>query len=222
MADIDLLTLDELKVALNIDPTDNRLDTLQAQAITDASRAIMNFTERDFGSPAVTETRDFEYDGSGYLEIDDADSVTDIAMKVVGSDPLPVDATTWAAMPTRSAHSPVYFYVILPEVVNRGVSPAMGFTRNLDQWAAEHGMPQLPTLMSVTGTWGWPIVPEDVKRAAIWTVREWTTSPDADEDLSSEAIAGFARSWGGQGGSAKLAIPNAARDLLAAYQRQRI
>lgn len=220
MADIDLLTLAELKTALDVDVTDNRKDALYASAITAASQAIINYTERDFGSPLVVETREFEYDGSGYLDIDDANTVTAVALNVPHADDVVLDADVWRAMPTRRDDSPVFTYLLIPTGYNTYPSVAMGFERNLDQYVADHGYARLPQMVAVTGEWGWPVVPADVQRAAIWTVRDWSANPKANEALQSESIAGYSRTWAQLGGLGMLAIPNSARDILVAYQRQ--
>jgi hypothetical protein len=94
----------------------------------------------------------------------------------------------------------------------------MGFKRNLDVFAREGGLGRVPSTAIVTGTWGWPTIPEDVKLAAFWTMQDWVTKPSGD-NLTSEAIAGYARSWRQTGGAPSIAIPNKARDLLARYQK---
>lgn len=218
-----LVQLADARVALGItNSSDTRKDSQIITAITAASVAIRNFTERQFGSPLVTETREFDYDNSGYLDIDDAAAVTGIQVVVPHGDNLVIDADMWRALPHRRVDAPVYTYVKIPTRVGQ-FSPAMGFTRNLDTYVTDHGLSDLPDLVQVTGTWGWPEVPADVKQAAYWTIRDWVNSPKASEALSSESIAGYARSWSrGFGGMGMLAIPNDARDLLVAYQRQKV
>lgn len=218
-----LLQLGEFKTMLGVDPTDDRKDSLYSAAIAAASAAIINFTERDFGSPLVTETRQFEYDGSGFLDIDDCVAVTDVTLRVPHADNLALDADSWQAMPVRRGDAPVHYYIILPEIAHYGVSPQIGFTYNLDTWAAEHGFPRIPQLVNVTATWGWTEVPADVKQAAFWTIRNWTANPKGDTNLQSESIAGYARSWANAfSAMSALAIPNQARDILVNYQRQRV
>lgn len=215
----DLITLDELKTALDVDFTDTRKDDLYSGAITDASQAVLNFTERDFGSGDVTETREFPYDGSGFLDIDDSSEITAVALVVPNAPDVVLDPEVWSAQPAHRDDSPVFTYLLLPEGYNTYPSVAMGFTRNYDSYVADHGYAQIPQTVKVTGTWGWPEVPADVKRAVIWTVRDWAADPKGASALQSESIAGFSRSWAQLGGLGMLAIPNAARDLLVQYQR---
>lgn len=215
----DLVTLEDTRVALGItNPSDTRKDSQIITAIAAASVAIRNFTERQFGTALVTETREFEYDNTGYLDIDDADAVTAVQVVVPHGDNLVVDSDLWRAMPHRREDAPVYTYIKLPTTVSQ-FSPAMGFTKNLDTYVSDHGLSDLPDLVQVTGTWGWPEVPADVQRAAFWTVRDWLANPKTDEQLQAQSIAGFSQSWARIGGSGLLAIPNGARDLLSAYQR---
>jgi hypothetical protein len=220
---IDLLTLDELKDRLGVDPTDSRNDALYSAAITEASQAILSFTERDFGSPTVTEQRTFEYDGSGYLDIDDCTAISAVSVAVPGYTDYVVDPLTWTAMPFIRADAPVHYYILMPEIFPYGVNVALGFERNLDTFVLDHGVPRLPQTAKVTATWGWPEVPPDVKRAAVWTVADWTANPKQDSNLVSEGIAGYTRSWANVLSMMQaLAIPNRARDLLVAYQRERV
>jgi hypothetical protein len=219
----DLVTLDEVKTALGIDPTDNRQDSSINAAIADASLAIRNYTERNFGTAQVTEERIFEYDGSGYLDIDDADAITAVAIMVPNASDVVLNVDEWTAMPVRRIDSPVFTYIIIPKVYPNTASAEMGFTRNYDTYVREHGNPVLPTLVRVTGTWGWPVVPADVKRATIWTIRDWVSSGQGSDDLQSESIEGYSRSWARSlSALGVLAIPNSARDLLVQYQREHV
>lgn len=221
----DLLTLNELKAMLNIDPTDTRKDAMYSAVIPPASDAIRAWTERDFGAAMVTEMREFDYDGSGYLDIDDAAAITEVAFTVPHGTDIVLDADEWRAQPSRRDDSPVFWYVYMPGRVGPvAASPEMGFARNMDVYAAEGRYTSIPSIAKVTGQWGWPDVPGAVKLATVWTIVDWTSKPDA-ENLTSEAIAGYARSWGrnSAGGLTQaMAIPNKARDILAQYQKQRV
>lgn len=216
----DLITLAELRSKLGVHVTDTRKDALYESMIPAASAAIRSFTERDFGAPTVTEERTFEYDGSGYLDIDDAAEVTQVAFVNPLTADLVLDSDLWQPKPSRRDDAPVYYYVIIGSPGSVG-SPEMGFARNLDVYAREGRLPGLTATAKVTATWGWPTVPEDVKMAATWTIREWLDRPSGDA-LTAEAIEGWSRTWGGRGGAggaAALAIPARARDLLANYAK---
>lgn len=218
----DLITLAEYRTAAGIDPTDTRDDAQIAAWIPWASQAIRSFTERDFGAPTITEARTFEYDGSGYLDIDDAAAITTVELVYPASVPsVTLDAEDWQPKPERRDDAPVYTFILMPGYVGHTVgSPEMGFTRNLDLYARERGRWAISNKVRVTGTWGWPVVPGDVKLATMWTLQEWASRPTG-EGVTAEAIEGWSRSWGGRGGqaTAALAIPARARDILANYAK---
>lgn len=215
----DLISLAEFKTAVDVDVTDTRHDLQYSQAISNASRAILNYTGRDFGTATTTEERVFDYDGSGYLDIDDAASVSQVSVATFGFPDYVLTPDQWMAMPFRRDDSPVFYYLVIPGGW-QSMSPAMGFTRNLDVMASEGRLVAAPDMVKVTATWGWPLVPEDVQQAVIWTVQEWTSRPKG-EQLTGESIASYSRSWGGRTGDATAqAIPNKARDLLAQYIKQ--
>jgi hypothetical protein len=215
-----LITLDEYKRWTGIDPTNTRNDEELTRLILAASRAIRNFTERSFNTDLVLEERTFPYDGSGYLDIDDAVSVNSVVLGVPGWEDQTLDSTTWVAQPSKREDSPVYTYVYMPGVQgNIAGSPEMGFVRNLDVLAREGRVSALPAQVKVTGEWGWPSIPEDVQQAAVWTVQEFKESPEG-ENVQSEAIESFSHSFARN--ISALAIPNRARDLLITYQRQRV
>lgn len=216
-----LITLDEFKIRNGTPLTDTRKDALYTSAIIGASQVILNFSDRDFGVTEVTETRSFEYDGSGYLDIDDAVDITAVSFTVPNSPDIALDPLQWTGQPFRSLRSPVYTGIVLPTFGPQyhGMSPQMGFTRNLDLLAREGRLPgSIPSVVKVTGTFGWPSVPEDVKLATVWTIQDWLAAPKA-ANLTAESIEGFSRAWGRIGGQESRAIPSRALDILAQYDR---
>jgi hypothetical protein len=216
-----LMTLDEFKARIGTPLTDTRKDVLYSLSLAAASAVILSYTDRDFGVAETTETREFEYDGSGYMDIDDAVDITAVAFTVPGGQDITLDPLQWSGQPHRSRRTPVYTQLILPTFGQHyfGSSPAMGFTRNLDLLAREGRLPgSIPSTVKVTGTFGWPEVPEDVKLAVVWTVQDWLAAPKA-ANLTAESIEGFSRAWGRIGGQESRAIPSRALDILAQYER---
>lgn len=217
----DILTLPEFRIAQGTDPTDTRNDAQWSQWLPFVSAAIRSFTERDFGSPNVTEQRTFDYDGSGFLDIDDASVITAVTLAYTYSSDIVLAAEEWTARPNKRDDSPVFYYIALPAYVGATPfgSPEMGFERNLDVYARERAGLTLPSMVKVDGTWGWPTIPGDVKMAAIWAMEEWISRPSG-EALTSEAIEGWSRAWGTRGpGSAASALPARSLDILAAYAK---
>jgi hypothetical protein len=219
----DLLTLNEYKTYAGIPLSDTTNDVQLAAMITAASRAIRNYTDRSFDTTLITEERQFEYDGGGYLDIDDATAITGVAFTypLLGTTDITLDATyQWRAMPYGG---PVYHYVIVP-MGYYGMSPEMGFMRNLDVAAREGRLSGPLPLVKVTATWGWPAVPEDVKLATLWTLDDWDAgvAGPSNPGVVSESIEGYAVSYGSRQGTREsmlMAVSNRSKDLLSHYQK---
>lgn len=218
-----LITLEQVKIAKGVTDNDAARDARYEQAIEFASTAVRKYADRLFGIPLVKETRSWEYDSSGYLDIDDAATVEGVVF-VFGGLRMPITTFYWRAEPQGG---PVYSYLNIPHWA--GIySPEMGFTYNLDVISKDRGWPGLIPLIEVTATWGWPTVPLDVQQATILTALEFADIPD---NFVSENISGSSYSYqtairvgsGSPGGGANdllpSAIPGRAQDLLAPYVR---
>jgi hypothetical protein len=218
----DLLTLNEYKTLAGIPVSETTNDAQITALLAGASQAIRAFTDRSFQTAQVTEERIFEYDGAGYLDIDDATVISSVNFTYpggIGSDYL-VDALQWRAMPYNGS---VFHYIVLPEGFY-GPSPEMGFMRNLDVAAREGRTLRPLPLVKVTGTWGWPSIPEDVKLATLWTLEDWGAgfAGPSNPGAVSESIEGYSVSYAGRQGSREammIAVPNRVKDLLARYQK---
>lgn len=211
----DLITYDELIASLRLSAGD--IDAQQEadlrRVISAASAAVSRYADRDFGVPNVTEERVYEYDGSGLLEVDDFTAATAVVLSSYGIDS-PLDATEWRAQPYGAL---AQSYFLLPAYIGGG-SAEMGFTRNLDRVVAERGWVG-SVLVKVTATWGWPVVPDDVKQAVIWTAAEAQEDPGSKR---SEAIANYSYSRDTPGLPEQTAIPQRAIDLLTPYIRLKV
>jgi hypothetical protein len=209
MAQSEIITLNQLKDSLGIPYTDTTKDIRLEQAISSASSAIRTYLDRDFGTALVTEQRSFIYDGSGVLEIDDcaSGSITDVTILDRS-----LSEEEFRAQPFR--RSPVNFWIELAP--SRGISPEMGFTWGLDTYQL-YANPIMDTLtVKVTANWGWPVIPDDIQQAAIYTAAAMAESPKPymSQNYGSYSIqmpAPF-----------DCAIPERAQALLAPYQRLRL
>lgn len=212
-----LITLGELKTALNIaaGDVDPLRDARLAQAMGDASAAVSAYADRDWVLSTTTEQRSFEYDGSGFLDIDDAADITAVTYSLGGYDQV-LPADQWRAEPYGNT---VYTYLVLP-TWGPGFSPEMGFTRNLDVLYRERGFTGIGPTVKVDATWGWTTVPDDVKRAVIWTVV--TMADPASEQYVSESIAGYSHTRDTSRGTVADALPDRAKSLLAPYVRYKV
>lgn len=212
----DILTIEEYKGFMGVQPGNTREDTQIAALLPAATRAVKNFTGRSFDVTAGTSSaRQYQYDHCGMLDIDDCTAVVSVSTDAgVMGQTYDLRTDEWTAMPQDDSD---VFYYLLIQGGYMGISPEMGFERNLDQLPTSYRQP----LFTVTATWGWPSIPEDVKLAGAIIVKSMLgSSGTRNEDLTAEAIEGFSRSWGGKtGGLVALAIPNKARDILMNYVR---
>lgn len=201
----DLLTLADYKTIAGI--TGSTQDTQITAVIPAASQAIRSYTDRDFASTEVTEDRDYLYDWSGFLSIDDASAVNSVSL--AGST---LGTNAWLAQP---AGGPIYTWIELPQ---RGLSPEMGFTYNLDVFLRERGTQAVT--VTVNADWGWPDVPADVKLAAVWTVSEFLRESSPSGAVASESVAEVARSYAlAQAQGRPESIPVRAREVLDQYRK---
>lgn len=215
----DLITLEELQIAMgdNTSEVDAKRDKKYEKAIAAASEAIRLYTDRSFGLPIATASRSFEFDESGYLDIDDCVKVNTVSLKIMTfEEPIPIEY--WRAEPQAG---PPYNYLLVPRW--KGIySPEMGFKRNLDVISKERGFPGILPLVVVNADWGWPTVPEAVRQAAIWTAAKFQEKPDK---LISESIANYSyvtQIRTAEGTGAPTALPIDAQEALEPYVRMLI
>lgn len=212
----DLITVPELRVSLAIPATDvdDDRDARLAQAIKGASAAVRTYCDRDFGGTPTAAQRQYEWDNSGFVDIDDAVAVTGVTYSIGGFDTL-IAANQWRAEPFGY---PVFTYIVMPPISGMLFSPAMGFNQNLDVLYKDRGFVGLGPIVKVDGTWGWPATPDDVKQATIWVAAQMAQDPNA---YASESIANYSRASLIRG-IVPEAIPERARDLLAPYVRMQV
>lgn len=210
----DLISLDELKYSLgdSVSEATPDLDAKLHKSISAASDAIRKFTDRSFGVSIAKGVRIYDFDTSGYLDIDDAWLVEKVDF-TIRTFTFPVPTEYWRSEPVEG---PPYEYLVIPKWA--GVySPQMGFTYNLDRISQEHGWPGLMPQVKVEAEWGWPEVPEDVRQAAILTAATMAEKPD---QMVSESIAQYSyTSQNRATAGPPPAIPSKAQDLLAPYVR---
>ena len=211
----DLTTLIRVKTLLG-DPNPSVPapgDARLSQTIAAASDLVRNYTQRTFevtAPGAVPTPRLFEYDGSGFLDIDDCQSIAGITVSggYTGSPTYTLTVDEWASYPLNS---PVKAWLRLPyNQWGVGISPEMGFTYNLDTLWYKGSM--RPNVVTVTGLWGWPVIPDDVQQAVAWVAISLDDSP---HPYQSESIENYSRTLGSEAGSE--AIPDRAKAALTPY-----
>lgn len=209
----DLITLERLLDALNKVQTDlepQEVRKYQA-SIRGASTAVRAYTDRDFtlNASRTAKVRTFEYDESGYIDIDDAQTVSSVRIVFpYGGLPMSLTVDQWTALPYEG---PVYDNLIVYAPVFQGMSREMGFTWNYDTYDGPSGGP--PPAVEVTAVWGWAEIPEDIQQATVWTAAAF--AEDARQ-VTSESIDSFSRSMNTLAPSA---LPLRARELLDQYRR---
>lgn len=209
----DLITLQRLLDSENkieADLEDQEVRKYEA-AIRSASAAVRSYTDRDFSLNAsgIASLRTFEYDDSGYIDIDDAMSVTDVKITFpYGGLPQTLTTNQWSAYPYGG---PVYDNILIYSPLAYGMSREMGFTWNLDTYDGPMGGP--PPMVEVIAVWGWPAIPEDVQQATVWIASAFS---EDDRSITSENIEGYGRSLATIPMSS---LPLRARELLDQYRR---
>lgn len=212
----DILTLTEYKAATGVIGTEH--DGQYNFAIPAANQAIKNFTDRDFGADLVNEARDFAIPDSQSsdtmtIDIDDCDEVFSVYT---------LSANQWVAgSEGPAAAAGVFTYLDVASF--RAVSPLMGFTRNEDIFLNRVGLSRSVT---VTANWGWPVVPADVKQAAVWAVDALLGDlSNPGGTLAAKSVAEVAENYMQQQAQMNSSpddeepLPARARSLLLPYRR---
>lgn len=190
----------------------------QMFALDAASQQVLDYCDRDFGTSDVTEARTFKYDGKGILEIDDAEDIQTVSGQVSGIQ-------GWMAMKEGPASVPVYSYLLLPRL-QLPLANEMAFSSNQDAAGFLFRARAFPYIdVEVTATWGWPVVPANVKQAVIITAQEYQRSDQSggSGDLASKSVAEVAESYYEpqfqSQTSAIQGLPSGAADILWPYKR---
>lgn len=206
----DLVTLEEYKEALSI--TTEADDDKHETAIAAAEQAVTNYTSRDFlkADPSVGERKFWLEPGSSFLEIDDCTEVTDVSG---------LGIATWEERSEgpAAAHG-VYTYIQLEASYQTSVE--MGFERNEDIFGTQQAS-TLGTEVTVTADWGWGSVPENVKRAIVWTAASFEVDTDNPYGaLSSKSVAEVSETYYiPPAMPSPTAVPANAQALLEPYRR---
>lgn len=208
MAANDLTTVQSVKDNIELPSNDQNLDQLIPELITEASSRIIEFCQREF-APVVTQTRRFRVDG---YRVDFAPWDLQSATAVV----LHPEAGSGAITLGDGTNGTNQQYMLKPINPARGVYQSMQFSGYL-VIVSQTLMAFNYALVDVTGTWGFPSVPDEVKRACNITVGSWLTktSPGFSGAYGIPAMSAtggvtFRNDWD---------IPWAARKLLVPFRR---
>lgn len=197
-----LTTLESFREHAQIsDATDTAQDALIETLIDSVSHHILIYTNREFVPPGTAQVaREFRYNGGGVLDLApyDARSVSQVRVDTDTSTPTILTTDQYRKAPVTCPDG-VYTHLHL-----RGVSVPPTTTEDYPVYR----------VVEVTGIWGFPAVPKNVELAANITIQYVlrTTSQFMSDEF--ETTAGLA--------GARIAIPGAARDLLAPYRRRAV
>jgi hypothetical protein len=182
-----LVSLAKYKRAIG--ETSSANDTIHQEALDDAEAVILAYLDRDIGTPVATADRTYRYDGSGFLEIDDAAQVNSVRYSTSASV---LSTSAWEAKKDGPPSVP-YSYIELAPL--RSFSAEMGFMYNLDQ-AFARGILSPEVDIVVNANWGWAVVPNDIQRAAIWTAAAYESlSTSEGGAVTSESVADVSKTY---------------------------
>jgi len=148
-----LIDLDDARSYLTLDAGDVEDDGPLGDMIIAASSAIIRWTRRQFAPAVDDSTRAFSYDGRGFLSLarNDLRAATEIA---IGTEsPIVLTSSDYRLQPLPSQHG-VFTYIQF----RRSCAPVCN---------------ELDTEISITGNWGFEIVPDDAKQACRMQVAVW-------------------------------------------------
>ena len=144
-------SLADVKASLRI--TDTIDDALIENSINAASRMIDQYCNRYFYSGQPGEVRYFKANDAYNCWIDDCQSITEL--RTAQSNPITYNQI-WASTDFQTIPANTY--------ANGAYQPITGLTAVYNYFFPTW---QESNLVQVTGTWGWPTVPEPVKFACI-------------------------------------------------------
>ena len=144
-------TLADVKAALRI--TDTVDDSLIENSINSASRMIDQYCNRYFYSTSAGEVRYFKANDAYNCWIDDCQTITEV--RTAQSNPITYNQI-WASTDFQTIPANTY--------ANGAYQPITGLIAVYNYFFPTW---QESNLVQVTGTWGWPSIPEPIKFACI-------------------------------------------------------
>jgi len=206
----DLVTLSEVRQALELPSGDTSRDSLISSLITSYSAAIMDEVDREFapitGSAGSPVTRRFRLTFSEYrldLAPYDLSLISSVTLHPEASAPVVLTPTTQYLGHPVSKPDGVFTSIALSSLMT-GV-----FT---SQTAINFGF----VLVDVAGTWGFPAVPDPVKQACIIAVSSALRRDIAGFDMAFEDGSPMSLRPDTAG---TFGLPPATRRLLSPYRR---
>jgi hypothetical protein len=155
---VSLVTVADVRNFLQKPDPDQEQDAIIGRLIESASEAVMTYAEREFAPESAPSTaRQFYYCGNGILSLTPYDLQTLVSVKI--------DTTEGAGGTTLAATE----YQLKPKPARDGVYNWLKLSPVTSQPSSRFAEREV----TVTGTWGFPAVPDDVKHWTTVTVAEW-------------------------------------------------
>lgn len=202
-----LVSLEEARSYCWRDENDGSRDGLLVDAVNLCSSAIWTYCEREF-RPAGTATRAFTLrrmilDGAvvGWIDLAPYDLVAATSVELYSdtADPQSLSSDEYRLRPVGGAPGGTYLGIVTIPPSVAPVQPGFG-------WQA-----------SVTGSWGMPEVPEDVKLACLEWVKNLTANPGT---FASSSQAGYTVVPEAEAIFAGRGMPVSVRHRLQPYRRR--
>lgn len=191
----ELLTLADLRQDLSIDENDRSGNERARDLIRDVTAAIKDYCGAEFTPRSTGLTRTFVWDGYGA-------AVHLAPYSLRGATAISLDADT--PSPVTLVASTDYWYDLDPDGVTQYIE--MGLYR-LPRY-----LPRKRRIVAVTGDWGYPQVPQLVRRAALVTAKAWYSPGAAQISIAPEGATA------GAGATPVYDIPYAAQRLLTNWK----
>lgn len=186
-----ILSLAEYRARRKLNEASKERDEALEAALSSAEDAVLQYTNRDFTTATVIETREFPWEAhTMILETDDfVGKPTGISFEVPGVGG--VGAFPPNAFWLGPREGTTHYYIDFTPSKNLSTASigAMGFMRNLDTYFGRGGGVDYVTV-HVTAEFGWPgAAPASIKQAVTWLVDEFCKSDGTQGDIQAEAIA---------------------------------
>jgi hypothetical protein len=208
MAAGDLCSLSDVRLALEMPAADTSRDSYCSALIAIYSQAIINEVNREFapvtGSVGTPTTRRFRLEAGQYrMDLDpyDLQTVTSVVANPESASPVTLTETDQ--------------YILQPITKPDGVFTSVEFSRMLATMYSSTTMVRYGfAMVDVSGVWGFPSVPAQVKQACILAVtsamRRDVSAFGMDVDEAMQLATERSSSYG---------LPPASRRLLNSYRR---
>lgn len=157
---VQLVTVEDVRAFLQKPDPDTEQDRILSGLIDRASEAVITYTAREFAPIATSNQRLFYYCGNGVLDL------TPYDLQVATTPTIVIDSVDGAGGTTLVATE----YQLYPRPAKDGVYNWLRINP-LSAYGPSRRFAERE--VAITGDWGWPSVPDDVKHWTAVTVADW-------------------------------------------------